>query len=301
MRVGVVDIGSNSTRLLVADVHEGAITDVLERRSEVTRLGQDVDRTGRLADAAMNRVRATLDGYRRTLDDLGVARAVAVLTSATRDASNGAAFLDDVRERYRLDAHILPGEDEARLGFLGATSERDPSATTPTAMIDIGGGSTELVVGRGRTVDFHVSTQAGVVRHSERYLHSDPPKPDELAALAEDVRAIFAAAVPAGLEVEEGIAVAGTPTHLAGVDGAREPDGHVLSATRIAELRDMLAALPLAERRRVPGLDPARAPTIVAGAVLLSEALARFTLDEVQVSERDILHGVALDAAASST
>ena len=295
-RVGVVDIGSNSTRLLIADIEDGHVIRELERRSEVTRLGQGVDRTGRLADEAMERVRATLDRYRAALDEHGAERAVAVLTSATRDAANGAAFVDEVRDRYGLDAQVLPGDEEARLGFLGATSERDAGDTTPTVMIDIGGGSTEFVVGRGHEMDFHVSTQAGVVRHSERHLHGDPPAAGELEALAADVREVFERAIPPEVRAEHGIAVAGTATQLASVDGAAQPHGHVLSAERIAELKDMLASLPLEERKRVPGLDPARAPTIVAGAVLLAEAARRFALGAVEVSEHDILRGAALHA-----
>jgi exopolyphosphatase/guanosine-5'-triphosphate,3'-diphosphate pyrophosphatase len=296
-RVGVVDIGSNSTRLLIADVVGGHVTAELERRSEVTRLGEGVDETGRLADAAMDRVRTTLARYREALDELGADRAVAVLTSAARDADNGAAFVEEVRTTYRLDARVLPGDEEARLSFLGATSERDGADPTPTVVIDIGGGSTEFVVGHGHDMTFHVSTQAGVVRHSERHLRHDPPRAGELEALAADVRDIFAAAIPDDVRAEHGIAVAGTATQLASVDGAREPHGHVLGAPRIRELRDMLAALPLEERRRVSGLDPARAPTIVAGAVLLGEAVHRFALEAVEVSEHDILRGAALYTA----
>jgi len=297
-RVGVVDIGSNSTRLLVADVEHGAIADELDRRSEVTRLGQGVDATGRLADEAMDRVRATLERYRAILDDLHAERAVAVLTSATRDAANGPPFVEEVRERYRLDAQVLAGDQEAQLSFLGAVSARDPGDLTPTVVIDIGGGSTEFVVGHGREVDFHVSTQAGVVRHSERHLHSDPPASGELGVLARDARAVYEHGVPEDVRagVERGIAVAGTATQLASVDGGSPIHGHVLDAPTIRALRDRLAALPLEERRAVPGLDPARAPTIVAGAVLLGEATALFGLAGVEVSERDILHGAALRA-----
>ena len=304
MRVGVVDIGSNSTRLFIADVGPAGV-DVLDRASVVTRLGQGVDATGRLADEAMDRVRVTLAGYRERLDDAGTARDVAVLTSAVRDASNGSAFVDEVRDRYGLDAQVLPGEEEARLTFLGAVSERDPDDPTGVVVIDIGGGSTELVEGRGRTMDFHVSTQAGVVRHTERHLRSDPPASDELAALAADVRGIYDAAVPQRIRdaVQHAIAVAGTATQLAAIDLELDPydpervHGHTLTLGRVEELLARLAALPLAERRGVTGLDPDRAPTIVAGCVLLIEALATFDLDAVEVSEHDILRGVALDVS----
>src|SRR5919199_6224291 len=197
MRVAVVDIGTNSTRLLVAEVDgDGAVTE-LERRSIVTRLGQGVDTSGALADEAMRRVFATLADYRRAIDAHGATRAVAVLTSAVRDAANGAMFTARVRDDYGLDARTIARDEEGRLTFLGATSERAADDGGPVVVIDIGGGSTEYVVGEGREVLFFVSTQAGVVRQSEPHLHSDPPKPDELDALRTEVRGIIAEAVPA--------------------------------------------------------------------------------------------------------
>jgi exopolyphosphatase / guanosine-5'-triphosphate,3'-diphosphate pyrophosphatase len=309
VRIGVVDIGSNSTRLFIADIdRRGAVT-VLDRESIVTRLGQGVDATGRLADEAMDRVRATLDGYRERLDRHRTERDVAVLTSAVRDAGNGAEFVDEVRKRYRLEAKQLPGEEEARLTFLGAVSERDPADQTAVVVIDIGGGSTEFVEGRGREMHFHVSTQAGVVRHTERHIDSDPPQPSELQALAADVRGIFTAELPEEVRgaVSHAIAVAGTATQLAAIDLELDPydpervHGHVLALGRIEELLARLAQMPLEQRRGVTGLHPDRAPTIVAGCVLLTEALRAFGLEAVEVSEHDILRGVALAAADEVT
>jgi exopolyphosphatase / guanosine-5'-triphosphate,3'-diphosphate pyrophosphatase len=304
VRVGVVDIGSNSTRLFIADVTHGSC-EVLDRESIVTRLGQGVDATGRLADEAMDRVRTTLTQYRERLDAHQTTTDVAVLTSAVRDAANGSEFLDEVRQRFRLDARVLQGDEEARLTFLGATSERDPHDQTPVVVIDIGGGSTELVTGHGATIDFHESTQAGVVRQTERHLHDDPPKPEQLQALAEDVRAIFEDAVPEQVRsaVAKAIAVAGTATQLAAIDLELAPydpervHGHVLPLPRIEELLARLAQMPLDDRREVTGLHPDRAPTIVAGCVLLVEALRTFGLEAVEVSEHDILRGAALSAA----
>ncbi|MDQ3409913.1 MAG: Ppx/GppA family phosphatase, partial [Actinomycetota bacterium] len=156
MRVAVVDIGTNSTRLLVTEVaRDGTITD-LERVSEVTRLGQGVDDTGRLADEAMERVFAVLDRYRAAIERHGVQASRAVLTSAVRDAANGAQFTQVVCDRYGLDARTVAGEEEARLTFLGATSERASGDGTPLVVIDIGGGSTELVVGADGTVESFV-------------------------------------------------------------------------------------------------------------------------------------------------
>ena len=197
MRVAVVDIGTNSTRLLVADVAPDGSLIELERRTKVTRLGDRLDRTGVLDDAAMERVLTTLAEYRAVIDAGGAERAVAVLTSAVRDAANGDAFLARVRAQDEaLHARVIPGDEEARLTFRGATSERAPGDMTPTVVIDVGGGSTELVVGSGDEVSFHVSTQAGVVRHTERHLATDPPTSAELEALAADVRSMFAQAVP---------------------------------------------------------------------------------------------------------
>lgn len=305
-RVAIVDVGTNSTRLLVADVAADAGADGLvevERRSIVTRLGEDVDATGRLADAAMERVRAVLADYRAIVDAAGAAHARAVLTSAVRDADNGAAFVAEVRDRFGFDAQELSGDEEARLTYLGATSRRDRHE--PTLVIDVGGGSTELVVGEGDALRFHVSTQAGVVRQSERHLASDPPAPAELRALTEDVRAVFDAAVPKAATrlPHAAIAVAGTATSLAAIELELDPydparvEGHVLTLAACEAQRDRLAAMPLARRRELRGLHPDRAGVIVAGAVLLVEALRRFGLDRVEVSEHDLLYGAALATA----
>src|ERR671917_258943 len=191
MRVAVVDIGTNSTRLLIADVGDGALEE-LDRRSVVTRLGEGVDASGRLGDEPVRRVFGVLDEYARAIESLGADRRVAVMTSAVRDAANGADFAAAVHDRYGLDGRTLSGDEEARLTFLGATAARDPEDETPLLVIDIGGGSTELVVGARRAVAFHVSTQVGVVRHTERHIHSDPPEQPELEALAADARATFA-------------------------------------------------------------------------------------------------------------
>ncbi len=302
MRVAIVDIGTNSTRLLIADVSDGRVTDELERRTNVTRLGAGVDADGRLRDDAIQRVYATLDDYRARIDHHHVDKALAVLTSAVRDAANGPEFAQAVADRHGLEPHILTGDDEAQLTFLGATSERDPSDATPTLVIDIGGGSTELVIGRGRRAEFHVSTQAGVVRQTERHIQNDPPTQSELDELALDVRAILNEAVTRRQRdaVNHGIAVAGTATSLAAIAQELDPydpekvHGYVLSAREREQILARLAAMTLEERRRVPGLDPARAPTIVAGAVILTEVMALCGLEAVEVSEHDILRGAAL-------
>ena len=294
MRVAVIDIGTNTTRLLVAETDGGQVVE-LERRTTITSLGQGVDATGRLADEAMDRVANAIADYREQIDRLGAERIVAVATSAMRDAENGPTFRDQLKERFGVDARTISGDEEARLTFAGATAGRGDDRET--VVIDIGGGSTEYVVGRpGEAPSFHSSTQMGSVRHTERFLHSDPPTQDELAGLAEDVRAT----VPR-VGAERAIAVAGTATSIAAIDGADEVHGYSLSLATCERVAAMLAGLPVAERRHVEGLHPDRAPTIVAGATILTESIRTLGLDEVEVSDRDILHGAALSAGGSTS
>jgi len=307
VRVAVVDIGTNSTRLLVADTGDGV--EELDRRSTVTRLGEGVDASGRLGDAPQQRVLAVLEEYAESIERHGCEQRLAVMTSAVRDADNGAQFAATVRERFGLDASTLSGDEEARLTYLGATAARDRGDATPLLVVDIGGGSTELVTGAGGEMDFHASTQAGVVRHTERHLHTDPPAREAVEALARDVRAVFEAAVPSEVRerVRAAVAVAGTATSVAAIDAGIEPydptrvEGRVVDASGLAGISATLAALPLEERRTVPGLHPDRAPTIVAGTILLAQVLDAFGLDRFEASERDILWGVAIDAAAPET
>ena len=303
MRVAVADLGTNSTRLLIAEVTDGRVRE-LERHSMVTRLGDGVDASGRLGVAAQARVLATLEDYAEAIERHGCERRVAVLTSAVRDAANGAAFTTTVRERFGLDARTIEGDEEARLTYLGATAARDRGDPTPLLVVDIGGGSTELVTGAGGEMDFHVSTQAGVVRHSERFLDADPPGRAGMDALARDVRALIEEAVPAAVRerVREVVAVAGTATSVAAIDAGIEPydpvrvEGRVVQAFRLSAISANLAALPLEERRKVPGLHPDRAPTIVAGVIILAQVLEAFGLDRFEASERDILWGAAISA-----
>ncbi len=308
MRVAVVDIGTNSTRLLVAEVdaERGSVRE-LARRSEVTRLGAGVDAGGRLSQESCERVYARLDEYSAAISEHGCEKNLAVLTSAVRDAANGKEFASVVRERYHLDARVLSGDQEAQLTFLGAMSGRDPD-DHPTVVIDIGGGSTEFVVGVRRSAGFHTSLPVGVVRMSERHIDNDPPTPAELEALARDVCGVLDAGLPATERepVSLAIAVAGTATSAASIDQELDPydpervHGYVLSLATVDSLRDRLAALDEAARRAVVGLNPDRAPTIVAGMVVLGEAMRAFALDRVEVSEHDILYGGALSLAGFS-
>ena len=331
MRAAVVDIGTNSTRLLIADVSpEGQISE-LTRRSIVTRLGTGVDSSGALAEAAQARVFEALEQFRPELERLQPERNLAVLTSAVREAANGAQFAERIRTSYGLDARILSGDEEARLTFLGAMSGQSdssaPGAPTqvgtasargassgppgtaeteargePTVVIDIGGGSTEFIVGVDGQAGFHVSLNAGVVRMSERHIHTDPPAPAELQRLAADTHAIFREGLPAAEResVRHGIAVAGTATSAAAIDQELDPydparvHGYTLLLATVELLLARLADMSEDQRRSVVGLDPARAPTIVAGMILLSQAMRMFDLDRVEVSEHDILHGGAI-------
>jgi exopolyphosphatase/guanosine-5'-triphosphate,3'-diphosphate pyrophosphatase len=302
MRVAVVDIGTNSTRLLIADVAPGNRVTEVARETTVTRLGEGVEATGRLGEPPQQRVFDALERYAAEIRAQECEASAAVMTSAVRDAANGTEFSHAVRDRFGLEGRTLSGDEEARFTFAGATAARPPGDPTELVVIDIGGGSTEFVCGSGGSPGFHVSTQIGVVRHTERHLHSDPPTQQELAALAADVDAGIAAAVPEDVRArtQAAVAVAGTATSCAAIDLELEPydtakvEGHVLSRERLGELLDRLAALPLEERRKVRGLHPDRAPTIVAGVVVLSRALDVFSLPKVEISDRDILWGVAL-------
>ena len=303
-RIAVVDLGTNSTRLLVADVADGAVTD-LEHRTEVPRLGEGVDESGRLSDDAIERVHEVLSGYSDAIDKLGATKVIGVATSAVRDAENGDEFRERLSERFGIDARTISGEEEARLTFLGATSARGRRGTE-TMVLDIGGGSTEFVVGEpGAEPRFHVSAKLGSVRHTERHLASDPPTPEELESLRDDVRGTIEQEIPADIRdsVGMGIAVAGTATSLAAIDlelDRYDPErvhGYELSLAASERILEQLAAKTVDERRQVTGLHPDRAPTIVAGATILVEAMKAFDLTQMEVSEADLLHGAALTAA----
>jgi exopolyphosphatase / guanosine-5'-triphosphate,3'-diphosphate pyrophosphatase len=309
-RVAVVDIGTNSTRLLVADVSSSGTISTLVRRSTVTRLGAGVDASGSLSSEAIDRVFRTLDVYSEEIGSHDCVANLAVLTSAVRDAANGSEFAERIRRDYGLDARVLAGEEEAQLTFLGAMHDR-ASSDEPTVVIDIGGGSTEFIVGHDSVAGFHISLPAGVVRMSERHIHSDPPSPAELQHLARDVREVFLAGLPSeqrgggGAPITSGIAVAGTGTSAASIAQELDPydparvQGYPLELATVELLLARLADLDEAARRSVVGLHPDRAPTIVAGMILLAEALRAFELDCVEVSEHDILFGGALRLAGA--
>ncbi len=289
MRVAAIDQGTNTTRLLVADVVDGEVEEIV-KRTRITRLGEGVDARRQLLPLPIARVRNCLTEYRRELESLGAERTLLVATSAVRDAENGDAFLGEVEWSYGFTTRLLSGDEEAELTLRGVGETGDS-----TLVVDIGGGSTELIGG-----DQRISLDVGAVRLTERHLPSDPPTDEELETCAAAVRSVL----PDGPHPERAIGVAGTITSLAALDlglADYDPDrvhGHRLSLEGVQQQLTRLASMPLAERRQVPALDPERAPVIVAGAIILREVLAHVGLEEIEASERDILHGAALEAAA---
>jgi exopolyphosphatase / guanosine-5'-triphosphate,3'-diphosphate pyrophosphatase len=294
MRVGVVDLGTNSTRLLVADVQDNTVHE-LERRLEITRLGEGVDARGQLLPGAMARVRNVLTDYRRVIEDLAAKRTLAFATSAVRDAENGEAFLGEIEWSYGFETKLLSGHEEALLTFRGVSAGRE--IEKDTLVLDVGGGSTELILGGPDGVSFHESYDLGCVRLTERF----PGDPGGCAAF---VRQTLVERVPLDVRPRTAIGVAGTITQLATLDLGLErevPDrvhGHRLASDAVAALLARLAPMSVDDIRELRGMHPDRAPVIVAGTVVVLATQRHFDLDELEVSEHDIMHGAALAAAA---
>ena len=294
-RVAAVDLGTNSTRLLVADIDGDDLREVA-RRLTITRLGEGVDERRRLLPVPIARVRNCLAEYRRELEALGAERTLAIATSAVRDAENGEAFLGEIEWSYGFSTRLLAGTEEAAMMIRGVTAGRPP--LDDVLVVDNRGGSTELVVARAGAVASAVSLDVGCVRVTERFLASDPPAASELAAAGAYVRSLLPE-----LDAARAIGVAGTVTTLATLDlGDPEYDptrthGHRLPFQAVESQLQRLAALTTEERLAVPGIEPGRAPVIVAGVVVLREVMTTYGLSEIEVSERDVLHGAAFAAA----
>ena len=292
-RVAAVDIGTNSTRLLVADVEDGSVRE-LDRRLEITRLGEGVDERRILLPQAIARVRNVLAEYRRAAEKAGVERTLAFATSAVRDADNGEAFLGEVEWSYAFKTRLLGGDEEALLTFRGVSAGRD--VAPGTVVIDVGGGSTELILGGPDGVAFHTSLDLGCVRLTERF-------GTDFGAAAAHVRDVLAGSVPAEVRPRAVIGVAGTITTIGTLDlGLDEEDpeivhGHGLSAETVAAWTERLEGMTVEEIRALRGMHPDRAPVIAAGAVVVHETLVYFGLETLEVSEHDIMHGAALAAA----
>ena len=279
-RVAAVDLGTNTTRLLVADVDDGRVDEV-SLRQRITRLGEGVHKRRRLLPLPIARVRNVLTDFRREAESLGAERVLAVATSAVRDAENGEAFLGEIEWSYGFTTRLLSGTEEAALTLQGVGDVADG-----TLVLDVGGGSTELI-----TSERAVSLDIGSVRLTELF-------GEDVDAIAESVRPLLPDFAPSAAT-----GVSGTVTSLAALElGLEEYDrervhGHVLSLGAVEEQLARLASMPLEDRTRLPALDPGRAPVIVAGATIVREVLRRYGLDSLRASERDLLHGVALAAA----
>jgi len=298
MRVAAVDCGTNSIRLLVADLVGEGKQDV-HREMRIVRLGQGVDRTGLLAPDALERTRAAVADYAETCRSLDVEGIRFVATSATRDAGNRSEFVSLVRDALGAEPEVVTGDEEAALSFLGATA--DLVADGPFLVMDIGGGSTELVLGTDHVVAAR-SVDVGCVRLTERHLRSDPPTPDQVAAARADVEVALglAAEVVPVEQARTAIGLAGSVTTVAALAlelPSYQAERIHLSRIPAAQVKDVtqrLLAMTHGERAALPAMHPGRVDVIGGGALVLLAAVERFGFDEVLVSEADILDGIAL-------
>jgi exopolyphosphatase / guanosine-5'-triphosphate,3'-diphosphate pyrophosphatase len=300
VRVAAVDCGTNSIRLLIADAVDGSLREV-DRRMTIVRLGQGVDATGAFAPEALDRVFAAADEFAGVISDAGVSRVRFVATSAARDVSNRDEFFAGIHQRLGVEPEIISGREEAELSFRGATVSLDETA--PYLVADIGGGSTELVLGDQNGVIAAESLDLGSVRMTERHVTTDPTSPAELTAITKDVDALLDAAVVPVAEARALIGVAGTVTTVAAValglpEYDRDAVHHArLTAAALQSATTWLTTTTRAERSAVRSIHPGRVDVIGAGAVILQRLLDRMTVAEVIVSEHDILDGVALSLA----
>ncbi len=311
MKVAIVDLGTNTCRLFLAEVDDRGVVEPAARVTTVVRLGQGVDRTGRLHPDAVARTRACIEEYAPRLESYGPARRLLVATSVLRDAADGHAFLQAIERDFALPWRVVSGEEEGALAFRGGTSwlAASSSVPDPLLLVDIGGGSTEFAIGSaGRAPTFVCSLDVGVVRLTERFFAADPPTSAEVVALSGHVAAAIEAGVPAELHAAVGgaVGVAGTYTTLvANKLGMREYDGrlvqgHLLSIADIDAAIALFAAMTSAERGRLPGIQPGREDVILAGALIARAACAAFGLEAIRVSEADLLDGCALALADGS-
>ncbi|TEX50812.1 MAG: exopolyphosphatase [Actinomycetales bacterium mxb001] len=298
MRVAAIDCGTNSIRLLVADVVDDSLTDI-DRRMEVVRLGEGVDRTGRFSDAALERTFVACERYAEVIEREGAERVRFVATSASRDVDNRTAFVDGVVNRLGVEPDVITGSEEAHLSFTGAVRGL-ALADSPRLVVDIGGGSTEFVMG-DRVPDHAISVDIGCVRMTERCLRSDPPTGEEVDAATADIDAAIdrALAVVPAQEAASLIGVAGSVTTVAAIaldlptyDPARI-HGSVISAAEVEEVTARLLAMARTDRAAMPVMHPGRVDVIGGGALILRQILRRTGQGSVIVSEHDILDGIA--------
>lgn len=298
---GAVDLGTNSTRMLVVDTASGG---VLDRRMTITRLGQGVEQTGALADDAVQRVIDCLSDYRSAMDAHGVKQVRAVATSACRDAGNRDEFFERVETTLATPPELLSGDEEGRLAFAGATAVLDP-ADGPFLVVDIGGGSTEFVYGHS-VAEAGLSCDIGCVRLTEQYVRHDPPLAEELAdclAICEAHLDDVARRIPQAAAARTLVGLAGTVSTAAAVEIGlacydRERIHHFrLSKSAVEDVYRTLATEPLADRIHNPGLAPERAEVIVGGLSILVRVMRYFGFEECLVSESDILDGIIAELA----
>jgi exopolyphosphatase/guanosine-5'-triphosphate,3'-diphosphate pyrophosphatase len=304
MTIAALDLGTNSTRLLVARRRDDDALDTLDRLMTITRLGQGVGATGRLAPEAVDRTLDTLRRYRTVMDAHGVDRVRVAATSAARDADNRDEFFDAVEQVVGARPELLAGDEEGRLAFRGATGDLDP-AGGPFLVVDIGGGSTEFIVGTTE-VEGVMSVDVGCVRLTEKYIEHDPPLPEELTACISLADAYFEDVVrelPASTEARTVVGLAGTISTVAAVEIGlatydRDRIHHfVLTHEAAEDVFRTLATEARADRVHNPGLEEARADVIVGGCCVLVALFRRFGFGEMVVSESDILDGLALSTA----
>jgi exopolyphosphatase/guanosine-5'-triphosphate,3'-diphosphate pyrophosphatase len=297
-RVAAVDIGTNSTRLLIAD-RDGAGLVPVERRTTITRLGQGVNETRALHPDAIERTLAALREYRKVIDDLGAERVRATATSASRDAANRDEFFDPAEQTLGVRPELIPGEQEARLEYEGAISGlAEPG---PYLVVDVGGGSTEFIAGAAEP-EALCSIDIGCVRLTEQYLRGDPPTPEELSQAVSVVRDHLADVdrlVPGAAHAKTLVGTAGTVWTLAAVELGVDPseskriDHFRLTRAAAEEVFRTLATETIEQRRHNPGLEPGRVDVIVGGAIVVVSVMRHWTFDELLVSEADILDGLA--------
>jgi exopolyphosphatase/guanosine-5'-triphosphate,3'-diphosphate pyrophosphatase len=317
-RVAALDCGTNSLRLLIADIDGDRLVDVV-RRMEIVRLGEGVDRTGRLSEAALGRTFGVLDSYAEQIRTGDVSRIRMVATSATRDAANRDVFVDGVRERLGVPPEVITGDQEAGLSFDGATRElRGSGLASPYLVVDIGGGSTEFVLGDDEGPRQARSVDIGCVRLTERHLRDDPPTAEQIAAATADIEAAIdvageAVAIEAAIDVAgQAVAIEAART-LVGLAGSvttvvalalglsrYEPDRihhRSVSIEQVTEVTQRLLAATRAERAAMPVMHPGRVDVIGGGALVLETIMRRCGFDAVMASEHDILDGIAFSIA----
>lgn len=300
MRVAAIDIGTNTVLLLVAERDAAGRAVAVEEHATITRLGQGVDETRRLAPEAVARTEACLDAYAGVVERLGAARVAVVGTSAMRDAGGGDAVRAHVKARFGVEARTISGDEEARLTFEGALSGIEPRGDD-VGVFDVGGGSTEVVYGNRATnaIAWSRSFDVGSVRMTERHVRSDPPTREELTAVLAACTRAFATVPRAGHTTSAVVGIAGTVTTLAAVslgmtsyDGARV-HGLTLPVAELERVVYRLAGVKLDERRTVPGVEPKRADVIVAGGLVALALLARVGARDVIISDRGVRWGLA--------